>query len=131
MLTGACHCEAVRWTFEGDPGRATACNCTICRRYGALWAYGWEDQRITTHGETEIYVRGDRKLGFHHCPNCGCVTWWRELTPRSDGRTQIAVNLRMADEPDAIAHLSVRHFDGLVAFKETPNQIGCVADLWF
>ncbi|MDE2462228.1 MAG: GFA family protein, partial [Alphaproteobacteria bacterium] len=36
MLTGTCHCGAAHWTFEGDPGAITACNCTLCRRYGAL-----------------------------------------------------------------------------------------------
>ena len=36
MLTGPCHCGAAHWTLEGDPGSITACNCTLCSRYGAL-----------------------------------------------------------------------------------------------
>ena len=39
MLNGTCHCGALNWSLEGDPGSITACNCTLCRRYGALWAY--------------------------------------------------------------------------------------------
>ena len=46
MLKGSCHCGAAGWTLEGDPGPATACNCTLCRRYGALWAYDYEGERI-------------------------------------------------------------------------------------
>ena len=39
MIHGSCHCGAVRWEFKGMPEGATACNCTVCRRYGVLWAY--------------------------------------------------------------------------------------------
>ena len=28
------------------PDAATACNCTACRRYGTLWAYGYEEEGI-------------------------------------------------------------------------------------
>ena len=52
MLTGACHCGACHWTFDGDPGPATACNCTLCRRYGALWVYDYEGERISVLGAT-------------------------------------------------------------------------------
>src|SRR5262249_39749528 len=44
MIEGSCHCGAVRWTFEGVPESATACNCTACRRYGVLWAYDYEGE---------------------------------------------------------------------------------------
>jgi hypothetical protein len=47
MLTGTCHCGAAHWTLEGDPGSITACNCTLCLRYGALWAYDYVDERQT------------------------------------------------------------------------------------
>ena len=50
MLTGSCHCGALKWTLEGDPGSITACNCTLCRRYGVLWAYDYENERIKISG---------------------------------------------------------------------------------
>ncbi len=131
MLKGSCHCGAVSWTFDGEPETATACNCTVCRRYGTLWAYDWVDERITTSGETSAYLRGDRELGFHFCAACGCVTWWRGVKPNSDGRTRIAVNLRMTEEPDAIAHVPIRHFDGLGKFEEMERDQRCVVDMWF
>jgi hypothetical protein len=28
MIEGSCHCGAVRFSFEGVPDGATACNCT-------------------------------------------------------------------------------------------------------
>ena len=53
MIQGSCHCGAVRWQFEGQPDGATACSCTVCRRYGVLWAYDYEDESIKVSGRTE------------------------------------------------------------------------------
>ena len=39
VLTATCHCEAVRIEIDGDLTTVTDCNCSICRRYCALWAY--------------------------------------------------------------------------------------------
>ena len=85
MLEGSCHCGAVRWSIEGTPESATACNCTVCRRYGVLWAYDYEGERIRVSGPARVYVRG-RALGFHFCGECGCVAYWRALTPGDEGR---------------------------------------------
>lgn len=125
---GACHCGAARWMLAGDPGSVTACNCTLCRRYGALWAYDYEGERITTEGETRVYVRG-RTTEFHFCPNCGCIVWWRARELDEEGRRRLAVNLRMA-EPEAIADLQIDHFDGLESFEDLPPSGKQVRDLW-
>jgi hypothetical protein len=129
MLQGSCHCEAVSWSFEGIPGSATACNCTICRRYGALWAYDYENEGIKVSGPTVNYVRG-RQIGFHFCPRCGCVAHWRALAAGEDGRRRIAVNLRLA-EPAAVSGIEIDHFDGLHSFEDLPRDGRRVADMWF
>lgn len=129
MLEGSCHCGAVRWSFDGTPADATACNCTVCRRYGVLWAYDYEGEKITVSGPTRVYARG-RALGFHFCENCGCVAYWRLLEPDAEGRRRIAVNLRLA-EPDAVAAIPLEHFDGLVSFDDLGRDGRCVRDLWF
>ena len=36
---GSCHCGAIGITLEDDPVEASECNCSICRRTGALWTY--------------------------------------------------------------------------------------------
>lgn len=129
MLEGSCHCGAVRWTFDGIPPDATACNCTICRRYGVLWSYDFENERVRVTGPTKAYVRG-KAIEFHFCPECGCVAYWRALDSGADGRRRIAVNLRLAD-PDAVAAIPIDHFDGLVSFEDFPRDGRCVRDLWF
>jgi hypothetical protein len=128
MIEGACHCGAVRWSFEGVPDSATACNCTVCRRYGALWGYEFENEGIRVAGPTQVYVRGT-EIGFHFCPTCGCVAYWRALKARDDGRRRMGVNLRLA-EPEAVASIQVEHFDGL-NWRDLPRDGRCVADYWF
>jgi hypothetical protein len=130
MIEGSCHCGDVRWQFDGVPESATACNCTICRRYGVLWAYGYDDEEIHVSGLTQVYIRGE-SLGFHFCPKCGCVAYWRALEPGTDGRRRIAVNLRLTNDPEAVADLPIEHFDGLNSFKDLGRDGRTVANYWF
>jgi hypothetical protein len=129
MIEGTCHCGSVGWSFEGVPEGATACNCTVCRRYGVLWAYDYEDEGIRISGPTQAYSPAST-IGFHFCPTCGCPTHWRALQPSEDGRRRIAVNLRLA-EPEAVASIAIDHFDGLDTFQDLPRDGRCVADYWF
>ena len=129
MIEGACLCGSVRWELDGMPESATACSCTACRRYGVLWAYGWEGENIRVSGATKGFVRGD-SLGFHFCPECGCVAYWRALEANKEGRRRIAVNLRLT-EPGPIAGVPIRHFDGLDKWEDLPSDGRCVCDLWF
>ena len=131
MLNGSCHCGAVQWQFKKPVEFATACNCTICRRYGALWAYDFEAEGITLEGLTQHYVRPGRDgIGFHFCVQCGCVVGWRALHPEADGRRRIAVNLRTA-EPEAVVDLPMKRFNGLGGGEQLPSDNHHVADVWF
>lgn len=132
MLTGSCHCGETRWTLEGDPGSITACNCTLCRRYGALWAYDFEGERIAILGRANSYTRvgkADPALEILFCPMCAAVLSWRALRLEEDGRRRMAVNLRLAP-PEAVADLPIDHFDGLDSFEDLPSTGRCVRDLW-
>ena len=129
MIEGSCHCGAVLWRFEGEPDGATVCNCTVCRRYGVLWAYGFEGEGIDVSGTTRLYMRGE-SVEFHFCVACGCVAFWRAHRVGEQGRRRIAVNLRLA-EPDAVARIPIDRFDGLDTFEDLPRDGRCVGDYWF
>lgn len=129
MIEGSCHCGYVRWSLAGLPESATACSCTACRRYGALWAYGYEGEDIAMSGETTAYVRGD-SLSFNFCPECGCLAYWRGLKANDEGRRRVAVNLRMT-EPGPIADIPVKHFDGLDRWELLPRDDRCIRQMWF
>jgi hypothetical protein len=128
MLKGSCLCGAVHWEFDGVPEGATACNCTACRRYGALWIYDFEDGCIRITGETRPFIRG-KALSFNFCPQCGCITHWRGLRLEEDGRRRLAVNVRMCD-PESVAAIPIDHFDGLDTFEDFPRSGRCVRDYW-
>jgi hypothetical protein len=129
MLEGTCLCGAAGWRCTRLPASSTACSCTACRRYGALWAYGWEGDEITLRGTTTAFVRGD-SLSFNFCPRCGAVTHWYGLSTDEQGRRRVAVNLRMT-EPGPVAEVPIRHFDGLERWEARPGDGRCVKDLWF
>jgi len=78
MIRAACHCGAVRFQLEAPPAWVLDCNCTLCRRYGALWAYPHAGQVKVIAGPdpeaTATYLWGDRELAFHRCRTCGCIT---------------------------------------------------------
>jgi len=129
VIHGSCHCGAVGWRFQGMSESATACNCTVCRRYGVLWAYDYEGEGITVSGPSKAYVRG-KAIEFHFCPACGCVAYWRSQVIDASGRRRIAVNLRLT-EPGPIAKVPIDHFDGLDKFDDLPRDGKCVGDFWF
>ena len=82
MIKAACHCGSVRITMETAPSWVLDCNCSICRRYGALWAYSWDGfakrdlgaKLIQGTDGLEAYVWGNRWSGFWRCKACGCMT---------------------------------------------------------
>jgi len=130
MIEGACHCGQVRWMFEGEPEGATACNCTVCRRYGTLWAYDYENEGIRVSGETRVYAPG-KEIGFHFCGACGNLAYWRALEPNAEGRRRTAVNLRLSEKPEEVAAIRIDHFDGLETWADLPSDGRRVADMWF
>ena len=131
MIQGNCHCKNISWKVNTEIDRITSCNCTVCSRYGSLWAYGYKDKNITVIGTTTEYTRDEKSLGFHFCPHCGCVAYWLSRSPNAEGNYRIAVNVRLTNTPEKIESISIRHFDGLNKFRENPPDHRCVKDMWF
>ncbi|MBP6853353.1 MAG: hypothetical protein KA164_17255 [Rhodoferax sp.] len=108
---GSCHCGAVCLVLPAAPATATDCNCSICRRLDALWAfYPFGSVKIGGHPQnTQAYIWGARTLRTVRCANCGLATHWEPLDPHADPR--VGVNLHNFD-PQLVARVRVRHFDG-------------------
>src|SRR5260221_14067848 len=111
MIEASCHCGAVRLRIAAAPQSVTDCNCSICRRLGALWAYypPAEVEIVSPPEATETYAWGDKDLAFHRCRVCGCATHWQGLKPHAPER--MGVNGRMMD-PGVLTSAKVRRFDG-------------------
>ena len=77
MIRAACHCTEVRLEIERAPSWVLDCNCTLCRRYGALWAYPKPGEVTVVSGAdaTDTYLWNDRMIAFHRCKQCGCIVY--------------------------------------------------------
>jgi hypothetical protein len=114
-IDASCHCGAVRLEIASVPDSLTDCNCSICRRYGVLWAYYSPQQVriIPQSGATDTYVWDDRTIEFHRCKHCGCVTHWAAIDAKSE---RMGINARMM-HPDILKPLRIRKLDGAVSGK--------------
>ena len=111
MIAATCHCGAVRIEVPYPPATVTDCNCTLCRRYGVLWAYYNEaDVRVFAQpGVIDEYIRGRKEQRFGRCNACGCVMFWQKLVA-ADGN-EMGVNARNF-EPNELAAARVEKLDG-------------------
>jgi hypothetical protein len=115
-LTASCHCGTVRLEIPHPPDELTSCNCSICRRYGTLWAYYPADEVRVTAGvdATDEYQCGDKRLRFLRCRHCGCVMHWERVQPKEGGK--VGVNARNL-APEVIEGVRVRRLDGASTWK--------------
>jgi hypothetical protein len=114
VIRAACHCEAVRFEIAEPPEWVLDCNCTLCRRYGAMWCYfrGEEGQAkllaTPPPDVTDTYAWLDGDLAFHRCKVCGCVT--HMVAAREEPPVIYGVNARMMAGLDP-ATVRVRRVD--------------------
>ena len=111
MFETRCHCGNVHIKTTLFPDVVTSCNCSICRRYGALWAY-YDESQMTVRDENNslsTYKWGKEKITFHVCGNCSCVMYHSCLD--RDGVPRVGINSRMAD-PELPQEIAMRFFDG-------------------
>ena len=74
MMTGGCHCGALRYQAEGEALTHALCHCTDCRRHAGAPMVGWtmypQGAVKVTRGTPKVYVSS--KHGRRHfCPDCG------------------------------------------------------------
>jgi hypothetical protein len=116
VIQASCHCGAAQIEVDTRPRSLTACNCSICRRLAALWAYYTrrEARLSSPPSSVSAYVWGDRVIEFYHCNTCGCPTHYESVDKGIGSR--FAVNARCMSE-DAIAGVVVRKFDGASSWQ--------------
>ena len=115
-FVATCHCGAIRIRVPRMARTLTSCNCSICRRYGALWAY--YAARVVTieapKGGLTKYSWSRRIRSYCRCKQCGCVTHYEYRTKQR--RPIIAVNA-VNFEASALVGARIRHLDGAASWK--------------
>jgi len=110
MFKAQCHCGDISLSTDQAPPHLTSCNCSICHRLGAVWAYYLTDEvSIESEGELDTYRWGKQSITYHRCRRCGCTTHYS--AKRKDGTPRIAINARMAPL-DTLETIPLRYFDG-------------------
>jgi hypothetical protein len=109
--SGSCHCGAVAFTVDLDTDQALQCNCSICSKLGAVWAFAPKAQMHLKSGADSLgdYQFGKRHLHHRVCRTCGVESFAEGVAP--DGTATVGINLRCVDGID-IAKLSPRQHDG-------------------
>ena len=106
-VTGSCHCGAVRIAVPAAPEWVASCNCSMCRRTGALVAY-YRPGDVRVEGETAIYLTGDRFIRFHNCATCACHTHWTANPEALAGDLPQAIRAALAERMG----VNIRLLDG-------------------
>lgn len=81
QVDGACHCGAVSFTAEIDPGRVMVCHCKDCQvlsgaPFRAVVAAPYESLVVKGHIKSYVKVAqsGNRRAQVF-CPECGTPLW--------------------------------------------------------
>lgn len=106
---GSCHCGKVTFEFDSSLGQVMECNCSLCRRKGAVWQPTDDTHFRILSGKDELvlYQFGTHTAKHFFCKHCGVSTFSH---PRS-APDKWVVNLRCVDDLD-LSQLKVRQFDG-------------------
>lgn len=123
-LKASCQCGAVHVEIAHKPEYINDCNCSFCRKSGAIWGY-YKEADIKVTGETSSYHRRDLErasIAQHFCKVCGTCSHWAvredllddpEIQKRhAEAVHQCGVNMRLFEMAD-LASIEVRFPDGL------------------
>ena len=115
MLSLSCHCGQIHIEINRKPDYVNACNCTLCSKAGAHWAY-FHPSEVRVKGPAKGYSRTDKDdpaAEVQFCPDCGSTTHF-VLTASAQskfGNSLMGVNMLLADEVD-LAGIELRYPDG-------------------
>ena len=116
MLTGGCHCGAVRYEAGGEPFERALCHCELCRKTTGAPAVAWFTVReadLTISGEPVRYASSDHAERTF-CGRCGTQISFRDAAYAD----RIDLTTASLDDPEAAAPVEqiwVRSRLGLMA----------------
>jgi hypothetical protein len=109
--SGGCHCGQVRFDVTADLDKVYSCNCSICVKRGALWAFvPPESFALRAGAEAQVDYQFNKKI-IHHLfrGQCGVGSFSQGIAP--SGKKMVAINVRCLDGVDLSA-LTLTPVDG-------------------
>ena len=109
--TGGCQCGKVRYEAQAEIDEVITCNCSRCRKLGALLAAVARSDFKLLSGENDLIDYQFNKRTIHHpfCKICGIESYAYGKGP--GGKEMVMLNVRCLDGVDA-DQLKVKKFDG-------------------
>ena len=106
---GSCHCGQVRFEVTMDLDHVRVCDCSLCRKRGALnHRVEQEDfHPLTSLDEMTLYQWHTKTAKDYFCPKCGMLPFRRPRTAPH----MWTINVRCIDDVD-LDTLPVRHVKG-------------------
>ncbi|SAI70388.1 Uncharacterized conserved protein [Bordetella ansorpii] len=120
VYQGSCHCGACRFEVELEPDHVRCCNCSVCRRRGALIhrVPASALRLLTPLADLKVYEWGSRTGRDYFCGVCGILPFRKPSAPtpaeRAAGMTPFegwAINVRCLEGID-LAAIPVKRVDG-------------------
>ena len=101
MLTGRCHCGAIRYEMPEQVLHHALCHCTDCRRHAGAPAVAWAmipADQLKLRGEPAIYHSSEHGRR-HFCAACGTGLFYvnESMLPG-----MIDIQTATLDNPDAL-----------------------------
>lgn len=108
-VQGSCHCGNIAFTLTEAPTQAIECNCSICRRRGAILSAVDPGSFALTTSRADIttYTFGGEVIRHQVCGTCGCAPF---AEGEMGGRPLVMVNLRCTEVD--LDGLIIGKFDG-------------------
>ena len=125
----SCLCGNVGLTVSSQPNFLHQCNCTLCKKTGAQWAY-FPPKSVSCEGITQPFCRADKDdpgAEIHFCGKCGCTTHFvlTESAIAQHGNTMMGVILLVVGGvSSALAAMSV---DWALVFLAVLGLIGAAS----
>lgn len=102
LITGGCHCGAIRYQATGEALTHALCHCTDCRRHAGAPMVGWtmypQDNVKLIQGSPKTYhssEHGRRQF----CPDCGTGLFYTNAVVLPG---IIDIQSATYDDPDAV-----------------------------
>jgi len=131
IYRGQCHCGEAQFEIEAEIDHVRECDCSVCRRRGALNFRVPPDaiRFLTPLSRLSVYRWGSRTAADYFCPECGVMLFRQPSAPTPEeqiaGAVRFegwAVNVRCIDGFDLDAVPRIRIYGSQLKLQDVAKH---------